>query len=350
MTAERVNKTRTSQETTEVASPGPSAAGRTGAFATPDLRSLAVAVVGATALVLWAGQNGFKQDLLLLTAAYGLIALGMYVPFVLVGRLSLAYGAYASMGAYAVATVATRTGWPLITAWVLGALVSAVAALILGAVTTRLSNWYLASVTILFATAFESWLKDSRDISGGAGGIGGIRDFELFGWTLTRDQSIIAAAFLIVVLAFLIDRLRLSAWGITARTIREAPLVVETAGVRVSWMVLLSLGFGAAVASLGGALFTSSVGSITPDTFTMHIVFLALFMPLLGGVGTPWGAALGAALVVQLTLNSGPFASSGTLILALGVIVMLLVSPNGLLTLADRARRFGTDRLRRNNP
>jgi len=298
-------------------------------------------------MVLWAGQNGFNQDLVLLTAAYGLIALGMYVPFVLVGKLSLAYGAYASMGGYAVALVATRTGWPLLVAWVLGALVAALAATILGAATTRLSNWYLASVTILFTTAFESWLKDTPDISGGGAGIGDIRHFELLGWTLTRGQSVYAAAILIVVVAFATDRLRLSAWGVTARTVREAPLVVETSGVRVSWMVLLSLAFGAGIASFGGALFTSSVGSIAPETFTMHIVFLALFMPLLGGVGTPWGAALGAALVVQLTLNSGSFANSGTLILSVGVILMLLLSPNGLITMADRLRKQATALIRK---
>ncbi|CAN5790695.1 branched-chain amino acid ABC transporter permease [soil metagenome] len=325
----------------EVTTVAPTRARRT-ARTTPDLRSFAIAAVGGISMLAWAGQNGFNQDLLLLTAAYGLIALGMYVPFVLVGKLSLAYGSYAAMGAYAVALVATRTSWPLLVAWVLGAIVAAIAAVILGAATSRLSNWYLASVTIMFATAFESWLSETKDITGGAGGLGGIRSFELFGWVLTRDQSIYAAVVLVLVVGLVIDRLRLSAWGVTARTVRDAPLVVETAGVRVRSVVLISLAFGAGIASFGGALFTSSVGSITPETFTMNIVFLALFMPLIGGVGTPWGAALGAALVVQLTLNSSSFSNSGTLILSLGVIAMLLLSPNGLITMVDRVRLWLT--------
>jgi branched-chain amino acid transport system permease protein len=309
----------------------------------PDLRSLAVAAIGGATMLGWAQQSGFNQDLLLLTGAYALIALGMYVPFVMVGRLSLAYGAYAAMGGYAVALVATKTSWPLLIGWVLGAVVAAVVATIVGLATRRLSNWYLASVTILFATAFESWLQETRDITGGAGGIGGIRDLEILGWALTRDQSIYAAVALVLVVGVVLDRVRLSAWGVTARAVREAPLAVETAGVKVSTVVLVALALGAAVASLGGALFTASVGSITPETFTMHIVFLALFMPLIGGVGTPWGATLGAALVVQLTLNMASISTSGTLILSVGVILMLLVSPNGLLTMADRLRRFATD-------
>lgn len=325
--------------TAPAAASGPRSRQRIG----PDLRSLALAAIGGATMLGWAQQSGFNQDLLLLTGAYALIALGMYVPFVMVGRLSLAYGAYAAMGGYAVALVATETSWPLLVGWVLGAVVAAIVATILGLATRRLSNWYLASVTILFATAFESWLQETRDLTGGAGGIGGIRDLEIFGWALTRDQSIYAAVVLVLVVGVVLDRVRLSAWGVTARAVREAPLAVETAGVRVSTVVIVALALGAAVASLGGALFTASVGSITPETFTMHIVFLALFMPLVGGVGTPWGATLGAALVVQLTLNMASISTSGTLILSVGVILMLLVSPNGLLTMADQLRRFATD-------
>ena len=325
--------------TSSDAVPGSSTRGRR-AQVGADLRSLLVAAIGASVMLAWAFQSGFNRDLLLLTATYALIALGMYVPFVLVGRLSLAYGSYAAIGAYAVAIMATKTELPLILAWVLGAAISVVAGVVLGAATARLSTWYLASATILFSTAFLSWLGDAVEISGGAAGIGGIRPFELFGWELTRDQSLFAAALLVLGIGWALDRLRLSPFGVTVRSIREVPLVVETSGVRVSWMVLIALGLGAGIASFSGAVFTSSVGSITPETFTTQIVFLALFMPLLGGVGTPWGAVLGAAIVVQLTLNASSLSSSGTLILSLGVIVMLLVSPNGLLTLADRGRRW----------
>lgn len=309
-----------------------------------DLRSFLVAAIGAAAMIAWAFQSGFNRDLLLLTATYALIALGMYVPFVLVGRLSLAYGSYAAIGAYSVAIVATKTDLPLILAWGIGAVISVAVGVVLGAATARLSTWYLASATILFSTAFLSWLGEATEISGGAAGIGGIRPLEMFGWTLTRDQSLFAAALLVLLVGLALDRLRLSPFGVTVRSIREVPLVVETSGVRVTWMVLIALGLGAGIASFSGALFASSVGSITPETFTIAIVFLALFMPLLGGVGTPWGAVLGAALVVQLTLNASSLSSSGTLILSVGVILMLLVSPNGLLTLIDSGRKLLLER------
>jgi branched-chain amino acid transport system permease protein len=63
-----------------------------------------------------------------------------------------------------------------------------------------------------------------------------------------------------------------------------------------------------------------------------------VFMPLIGGAGTPWGAVLGAVIVVELTLDFPAFSESGTLILALGVIVILLVAPRGIIGYVDASR------------
>jgi len=132
--------------------------------------------------------------------------------------------------------------------------------------------------------------------------------------------------------------MRLSPWGVIVRTMRDAPRAVEAVGVRVPVLNLVALAIGAAIAAIGGALFTYSAGSITPDTFTLNVVFLAIFMPLIGGSGTPWGAAAGAVIAVELTLNFPALQASGTLLLALGVLVILLVAPHGVIGYADKLR------------
>jgi branched-chain amino acid transport system permease protein len=213
-----------------------------------------------------------------------------------------------------------------------------VVAVVLGFATRRLSGFYLAAVTLLFGTAFETWLTDADGITGGAGGIGGIRGVEVFGWEPDRAQQVVAAAVLVLLVAFAVDRLRQSPWGVMVRSLREVPHVVETSGVRVPVLNLVTLAVGAMIASLGGCLFATFVGGVTPETFTLSIVFLAVFMPLIGGQGTPWGALLGAVIVVELTLDFPAFSESGTLILALGVIVILLVAPRGIIGYVDAAR------------
>jgi branched-chain amino acid transport system permease protein len=302
------------------------------------LRSAIIAVVVLVPLVSWANAKSSNIDIFLYGAMYALIALGMYVPFVLGGSLGLAYGAYAAVGAYAVGLTANKTDLPVVFGWAFGAVVAAAIAVVLGMATRRLSGFYLAAVTLLFATAFETWLV-TTDWVGGSLGQGGIRDVSLLGWIPSRYQWVFVSAVLIVVIAFFLDRLRMSPWGVVVRGMRDVPLAVESAGARVPTLNLVALAIGGGIASLGGSLFASTVHGVTPQTFTLEIVFLALFMPLIGGVGTSWGAVLGAAIVAELTLNFDAFEASGKLILAIGVIVILMVAPRGVAGYLDAFRK-----------
>lgn len=295
-----------------------------------DLSPL-LALVAGVALLAWAAGNPFNQDLFALTATYSLLALGMYIPFVLAGSLSMAYPAYLALGGYAVALVATRTDWPLLAGFVLGAALSALLAVVLGLATRKLSSFFLVAVTLLFATAFETWLNSTQPVSGGAAGIGGVRPMELFGIELTRDALIPVLLILVWTTGVLVDRLRRGLFGMVVQASRDVPVAVEAAGVRVPTLRLVTLGIGAALASLGGSVFVVFNQAINPETFALHIVFLALFMPLLGGQATAWGAVLGAFVVVQFTFNLDSVGQSGTLLFTAAVLVVLLVAPKGIL-------------------
>jgi branched-chain amino acid transport system permease protein len=305
------------------------------------LGGLVLGLVGALLILLWVGGDGYRQTLVITTVTYALVALGIYIPYVMAGSLSMAYAAYAAIGGYAVGLISNRTALPLWLAWIGGPLVAALLAVLLGLVTRRLSGFFLAAVTLLFGLAFAAFLIDAEGLTGGAGGLGELRKLSILGWTPTPYQVMVVATFTVCAIAFLLDRMRMSPWGVTLRTMRDAPRAVEAAGVRVPVMNLVALGLGAAVAAIGGAVFTYSVGSVSPDTFKLDLVFLAIFMPLLGGSGTPWGSVLGAVIAVELTLNfEFPFSDiSGTLILAVGVLIVMLVAPHGVIGYADKLRK-----------
>lgn len=313
----------------------------------PGLGGLAMGVVGLVLLLLWAGDDAYKQTLATTTATYALVALGMYVPYLMAGSLSMAYSAYAGIGGYAVGLLSNHTNLPLWMAWIFGPIVAAVVAVVLGLVTQRLSGFFLAAVTLLFGMAFTAWLIDAEGISGGSAGLGNLRPLDLFGWQPSYHQLVILSGIAVVIVAYLLDRLRMSPWGVVVRTMREAPIAVEAAGVRVPVLNLVALALGAAIAATGGGLFTYASGSVAPETFTLHLVFLAIFMPLVGGSGTPWGAVVGAVIAVQLTVNFPWSEASGTLVLALGVLVILLIAPRGVIGYASRLTKGGFALVRR---
>ncbi|MGJ3507218.1 branched-chain amino acid ABC transporter permease [Enemella sp. A6] len=298
-------------------------------------------LVAAAALLLvflWTGGMASRHDMIVLTCTYALIALGMYIPFVMAGTMSMAYNAYAALGAYGVALIAAHTGLPIWVGWLLGIIAAVIIAVVLSLATRRLSGFFLAAVTLLFGTAFEYWAGVSK-WSGGAGGIGNIPRVSFFGWEPSRAVQVVMALVLVWLVTVLVERMRRSPFGATVRAMHEKRLSVDTGGVKTSTLVTVCLGVGAGIASLGGSLFATFVRGITPETFTLHVVFLAIFMPLIGGRLSAWGAVLGAFLVVQLTLNF-PWAASGQLILAIAVLVVMLAAPGGVLGWIDSAWRF----------
>jgi len=304
-------------------------------------------------VVAWVAGDAYKQDLVILTATYCYIALGIYVPFIMNGGLSLAYNAYLGLGAYAVAMLASKTGVSMWLGIPAGMAASAATAIVLGYATRKLTGFYLAAVTLLFGQAYQTFLIDASGFTGGAAGIGGLPLPAILGVTMNRTEIVILAVLGVWLIGTLLASLRRSSFGITVRAQKEVAMAVEATGVRTTVVATASLAAGAAVASFGGSIFAMANQSIFPESLTLDVVFLAVFMPLLGGQRTPWGTVIGAVLVSYFTFglqqlaNSFGFqglAQTGTLIFALAVLAVLLAAPNGVLGLIGAAGK----RLNRN--
>lgn len=310
---------------------------------------LAVTLLLALGAILWAIGDPYRQDLLILTTTYAYIALGIYVPFIMNGGLSLAYNAYLGIGAYSVALAAMRTGLPIWFAFIIGMALSALVAMALGFATRKLTGFYLAAVTLLFGEAYTSFLIDVPNLTGGAAGVGGVPMPSIFGATMTQFQIVIVAVLGVWAIGTMLASLRRSPFGIAVRAQKQVVVAVEATGVRTAVISIASLALGAAIASFGGSIFVLANQSIFPESLTLDIVFLAVFMPLLGGQRSPWGAVMGAMLITFFTFGLQQFAifmgltdlaQTGTLVFALAVLVVLLIAPNGILGLLSSGVRL----------
>ena len=306
-----------------------------------------VIAVGAIAIV---HGNPYLEAVALLTATYAFISLGMYLPFIMGGALSMAYNAYLGVGAYALALVASRTQWDLAWSVPAGMLLASMVAVVLGMATRRLSGFYLAAVTLLFGTAFYTWLVDAESITGGAAGIQSIRVPTFGGQPLNNSVLVAITVLAVWLVALLLSRLRNSPFGIVVRAQRRAPIAVESAGVRVSTLSLVSLAVGAAIAALGGSMFAVVNHAVLPESFAVDVVFLTMFMPLLGGQDRPWGAVLGAILVVTFTFQLTFFKTTGSLFFSLAVLLVLVIAPRGILGYTLLGLRRLTDLARGRGP
>jgi branched-chain amino acid transport system permease protein len=320
--------------------------------ATPARRrgglEVVLTLVGALALVAYGSGASYRQDYVVLICTYALLALGMYVPYIMSGALSLAYNAYLGIGAYACALIGTKAGWSslhLSSLWgvPVGMVVAAAVAVLLALVTRRLTGFYLAGVTLLFAVAFQVFLVDRVDLTGGPAGMQVPRP-EILGHTAARYEIMLVAVAAVWVVGFLLSRLRRSPYGVVVRMRKDVPQVVEASGISAASVSVVALGLGAAIGSLGGSLFGLMGGVAQPESFGLHIIFLAIFMPLLGGRASPWGAVIGAALVVVFTFELEILEDAGTLVFAVAILLVLRLAPEGLLGLAGRIRPRGERR------
>lgn len=339
---------------TNSAAPGPTASeagpvaptGRAGLLGRVGrgLAEPAVTLALAVAALAYGSTASYRQDYVVLICTYALLALGMYMPYIMSGGLSLAYNAYLGIGAYACGLFATHTGQSSLWGLPIAFFLSAVVATVLGLVTRKLSGFYLAGVTLLFAVAFQTWLTDTTSVTGGPNGIGILLP-TVFGHEVGRDQIVIISIALVWIVGIFLSRLRRSPFGVAVRIKREVPAVVEASGVSTSIIVLVSLAVGAGIASMGGALFGMMNGVAQPESFGLPVIFLAIFMPLLGGQHTPWGAVLGAALVVIFTFQLQLFENSGTLLFAVAILLVLRLAPQGILGFVRDAYRWARSRV-----
>jgi branched-chain amino acid transport system permease protein len=295
-----------------------------------------VGIASVIAVAVWAGGGRYERTLVFLGCMYALLALALYVPFILTGAVSMAFSAYLSIGGLAVGLVAENSRWPLLAGIPIGMAISMVLAVGLGLLTNKLTGFHLAAVTLLFALAFTTWHQESISLTKGAGGLSILRNAYLGPVELT-DSTLVAFNLIVVALVAIgIDRLRRSPMGSALGARKEAPAAAEACGYSTKALMLVALAAGAGIASIAGSIFTLSNGAIGSGTFSVHIVFLAIFMPVLGGSRSAWGAILGAAIVVYLTFELQLLKDGGTFGFLLIVLAILILAPKGILGLTDK--------------
>jgi branched-chain amino acid transport system permease protein len=160
-------------------------------------------------------------------------------------------------------------------------------------------------------------------------------------WTLAAGTVVAVLA------AYAYQRSR---FGRMLRATREDPAAAGAAGISIYRQRLLGFTLSGVLAGLAGGLYVHELGLITPDLFYLDLTFVTLAMLVFGGVGSLWGAVLGALAISAVNSFLGDAENTvhvgfrltlpdGTRLVTIGAVMALVIvlRPSGL----TGGREFG---------
>jgi len=258
--------------------------------------------------------------------AYVVAVLGLDVLVGQAGQVSLGQGAFMAVGGYTTAILVAHHGVRDLWTIPIAGLVAAAVGLALGIPALRLRGATFALGTFGLAIAVPAILVRFDHFTGGRAGL------SLAGSRTVSDADALYALTWVVAAA-----LFLAVWGLLAsrfgralRALRDNERGAAASGIGRSRYGLAAFALASAYAGVAGALLAIDAGGVRPGTFPILLSFYLLAGAVAGGIGSIWGALLGALLVEFAADLVGAFphvgaAEAGPATFALGALVVLLM-------------------------
>jgi branched-chain amino acid transport system permease protein len=312
---------------------------------TPDRAAGSVVVV----LVLFAPlifSQYWVATLLTQMLFLGIVAASLIFLSAFGGMVSLAQVAIYGVAGFALGNLTTNgntkglnLGWAQAPGIVVAIIVALAVAFIFGALACRSYGIYFLMITLVFSVIANLFFGQVTNVSG----FGGISGIPLPAWlsrTAHPDRlyfaTLIVAALVYVTLRY-VSR---TPFGLTLQGIRDDPVRMSSLGYNVALHRLLAFVFAGLIAAVGGILFVWWNAQIAPSTIGLNATIDVLVIAVIGGLYRLEGAWLGAFVFVLIN-NYAPdidlVAQRFHTLIGVIFLVIVLVSPNGLIGLWERA-------------
>jgi branched-chain amino acid transport system permease protein len=136
-----------------------------------------------------------------------------------------------------------------------------------------------------------------------------------------------------------------SRWGYWWRAVKDNTEAAQSLGVTVFESKMAAAAISAFFTAVAGAFYAAFVSYIDPESVMSFRFSLLFALPaVLGGIGTLWGPAVGAAVLIPITEITRSYAGgsgSGLDLIIYGALIMLiaLLKPEGILSLFRRSSK-----------
>ena len=231
---------------------------------------------------------------------YSIVALGLVLLTGVAGQTSFGQAAFVGLGAYTTAWLTTQFATsPWFTLFI-GLAITAVVALGLGFITLRMKGHYLPLATIAWGISFQ-FLFGNLEFLGGHTGLTGIPALSLGGIELKSERAFYFLVWAIALTAlWATNNLLDSRPGRAIRSLRSGFDMAEAFGVDGARLKIVVFVYAALLACVSGWLYAHLQRFVNPTPFSVLAGIEYLFMAVVGGAGSVWGAVVGATLITVL--------------------------------------------------
>jgi len=212
----------------------------------------------------------------------------------LAGMPSLGQGAFMGVGAFTVAILTAKAGWPAFPATLVGVVAAGAAGILAGVGVVRLRPVFIAVTTWILTWTVTLFLLAFRSVSGGAQGI-------VVPSGLSVDAHYEVALVLLVVTIAVGAMLSRAGAGIELRAARQVPAAAAALGVATARRRLGAFVASAAIGGLAGGLAVQLAGVADAGEYGPYLSFRLLVAVLIGGVASALGPAAGVAGIALVT-------------------------------------------------
>ena len=246
-------------------------------------------------------QNEYVLHLVILIGIYLLLAQSFNLTFGVGGLFNLAHVATYSLGAYTTALLSTESNAGFLTCIFASVLLSGLFALLIGAISLRLTQDYFAIGTIAFSAIVSSLLINAKSVTHGVLGISGIPRPMIGGVELYENALFLQLLWVFVLVVLLLYWvLTRSSFARTLRAQAESEHSALALGKNTRLARNFSFFISSATSGLGGAFFAYYLNYIDPSSFMFAEMVFILTLVVVGKPGSFWGVVASTIFLILL--------------------------------------------------
>jgi len=316
----------------------------------------AAALIVGYGIVPAVGTDYWFDAILIPFLIMSLAGLGLNLLTGYTGQASLGTGAFMAVGAYAVYNLLLRLPeLPLPLSLIAGGLFAAAAGVMSGLPSLRISGFYLTAST-LAAQFLLPWLFNQYGWFSNYATSGAISAPRLV--ILGHDLSTPWGRYLltlscVAVLTIIAANLVRSQVGRNWMAIRDMNTAAAVAGIPIARNKLAAFAISSFLIGIAGALWAFAyLGTVDSRSFDLDRSFQALFIIIIGGMGSIAGSYIGAAFIILLpilinhvsgalfggAIDAGQLENAQKVLFGALIIFFLIKEPDGLAALLSRLR------------